>query len=126
MTLAYVKQTGISEQQYVDGLHMGFFHECVSIALGFLDMQPEKGKENVLMLLSREDINIVEDHSLERLLDGIAEHNITEAVPYLIPMLDSPDPIRRAASLDCLRQLTGQKLPPISEAWRDVMKAKNK
>lgn len=124
-TVFFLEYTGESEQQYIDGLYMGFFHECVSIALGFLDMQPEQGKENVLMLLRRDDFYIIND-SLQRLFDGLVEHNITEAVPYLIPRLDSPDPHRRSFILDYLRELTGENLPPISEVWRDVMQTKNK
>lgn len=112
-----VKQANASPEDYVNEAYGDRFWMRVRLAVGLLELGSKKGKASVVALLRNVDEASRDENSWKLLSQTVVEHKITEAIPYVLPYLDSNDPLRRRWALHCLRGLTGSNLPPKRERW---------
>lgn len=112
-----VKQGKGSLEDYVNEAYGERFWMRVRLAVGLFELGSRKGGQSVIVLLRDLHEASRDENSWKLLSQTVVEHKITEAIPYVLPYLDSNDPLRRRWALHCLRGLTGSNLPPKRERW---------
>lgn len=113
----WIKQGNGSLEDYVTEFYKDRFWMCVRLAVGLFELGSRKGRRSVIVLLRDLHEASRDENSWKLLSQTVVEHKITGAIPYVLPYLDSNDPLRRRWALHCLRGLTGSNLPPKRERW---------
>jgi len=113
----WIKQGNGNLEDYVTEFYKDRFWMRVRLAVGLFELGSRKGRRSVIVLLRDLHEASRDENSWKLLSQTVVEHKITEAIPYVLPYLDSNDPLRRRWALHCLRGLTGRNLPPKRERW---------
>ncbi len=114
-----LKQQKLNREVYINKCYRDRFWRRIVLAVGLLKLGgSSNANERIILLLRDPDDGSVKcDSSWERLFESVEKYRITEAIPDILPYLDSDDPMFRRTALLCLQQLTELNLPPRRKEW---------